>query len=284
MASSDIELWVAELGQRVRYTTIRVYLSALRSAHVDLGYHDPLAAQPRIERMFRGVKKIQGENDRRLPKLAITATLLRQFDKLLDRNNATHRMLRAAMWVATTCLLRTGEFATDPSTEPYRVLYLRNLLHPPSDDDIAAAAHPQHPQPVHTALRLDASKTDPFRHGVTIPILNVNALAALHEYLSKRQQSQSHPLLPNQPLFAVHNDQPLSRALLQRWVHALASAVGINLAAHNGFSFRRGGATSLAAANVPDHLIQNIGRWASGCYKLYIETSVTQLHAVAQLI
>src|SRR5207244_7639957 len=42
---------------------------------------------------------------------------------------------------------------------------------------------------------------------------------------------------------------------------------------YSGHSFRKGGAQSLAEANVASDTIQAmVGRWSSDCYKLYIST------------
>ena len=43
----------------------------------------------------------------------------------------------------------------------------------------------------------------------------------------------------------------------------------------SGHSYRKGGATSLAEAGVAEWIIQLLGRWTSGAYKLYIATPVT---------
>jgi len=45
---------------------------------------------------------------------------------------------------------------------------------------------------------------------------------------------------------------------------------GYDVSKFTGHSMRIGCATTLAANNVPDHLIQAIGRWSSDCYKRYI--------------
>jgi hypothetical protein len=45
---------------------------------------------------------------------------------------------------------------------------------------------------------------------------------------------------------------------------------GYDVTKFTGHSMRIGCATTLAANNVPDHLIQAIGRWSSDCYKRYI--------------
>ena len=48
-------------------------------------------------------------------------------------------------------------------------------------------------------------------------------------------------------------------------------------------SFRIGAATAAAAAGVPDHLIQYLGRWTSSAYLRYIWTSLDSIAQVAQL-
>ena len=49
-----------------------------------------------------------------------------------------------------------------------------------------------------------------------------------------------------------------------------------------GHSFRRGGATSLAMAGVPENLIKVLGRWLSFAYQGYMEVDRDQLAKAMQ--
>jgi integrase len=258
-----IELWVADLGCRLQYQSIKVYLAGFRSANVDAGLNDPIRGQLRIERLLRGIKRIKGAASKSKPKLPITTALLERFEPLFDLGQSQHRTIRAAMWVATTGLLRTGEF-TSNSTEPFRNLRLSSLR--------IAANHS------HASLRLLASKTDIFRESVTVHIFHQKAIAVLTEYISHRSSTDLHP---DQPLFPSTNGQPISRNVINTAALNLAAAVGIKLQSFSTPSFRRGGATSLAKAGVPDHIIKVLGRWSSVCYTRYIHTPLSHIQSLA---
>ena len=69
-------------------TSIKTYLSAVRSLHIDRGLPDPLQAAPLTQRVLSGVKRIHGLHSR-LNRLPITGTVL---DRLV-------RSLQAASWL-----------------------------------------------------------------------------------------------------------------------------------------------------------------------------------------
>ena len=58
-------------------------------------------------------------------------------------------------------------------------------------------------------LRLEQSKTDPFRHGTNVILSNPRAIRYMIAYLQHRNQ-----YLARLPLFAGSNGQPLSTAAL----------------------------------------------------------------------
>lgn len=54
-------LFATFLANTVQYSTIKVYLSAVRSLHVDQGFSDPLVNCLRLQRVLRGIKRTQGD-------------------------------------------------------------------------------------------------------------------------------------------------------------------------------------------------------------------------------
>ena len=61
-------LFTTFLANTVQYSTIKVYLSAVRSLHIDQGFPDPLVNCLRLQRVLRGVKRTQGDaSSQRLP-------------------------------------------------------------------------------------------------------------------------------------------------------------------------------------------------------------------------
>ena len=122
-------------------------------------------------------------------------------------------------------------------------------------------------------LRIKQSKTDPFGQGCYVYLTQTSRAAcpitALRAYLSVRGPALG-------PLFVWSDGSPLIAAHVNYFLRALLYRAGVSgyYASH---SFRIGAATSAAAAGVPDHLIQALGRWSSAAYLQYIRTSPTVL-------
>ena len=129
-------------------------------------------------------------------------------------------------------------------------------------------------------LSIPSSKTDPSRKGVslyvsaasqapTCPVTRVKAL-----YLAD-------PRTPESPLFVGHDGTPLLRhELLQRLREDLAR-LGFHPEQFAGHNFRRGGASSAAAAVFSDFELQQLGRWRSDAYKLYIDPNRHRLPSLS---
>ncbi len=65
-ASEDVlVLYVADLSQKVCHSTIRSYLSAIRHAHLEQGFQDPMAGKTRLELALFGITPNQ---KRRMPR------------------------------------------------------------------------------------------------------------------------------------------------------------------------------------------------------------------------
>ena len=255
-------LWMAWLALRpVRYSTIRTYLYGVRSLCVDFGAGDPLKGNHRIHRVLRGIKRDQGANSGLPPKLPVTFDLLRRIRSVVDPNSAADRLHFAAIATAVSGLFRIGELTVTrmKSADEQRRLRLSNLGWKGAYFDVT----------------LLASKTDPFREGVTVHVLHPIAVRAMALYLTQR----STALQSGSFLFADGHGQPLSRSALLAATKAFLSKAGVPTSGYSGLSFRRGGATSLANAGVPDRLIKTLGRWRSWAYEVYIETSIDQLKA-----
>jgi hypothetical protein len=241
-------------ASRLKYTTVRTYLSGLISAHVDFGLISVISDSDRVHRLFRGIKRTAGVHSLTPPKLPLTASVLRKLHAGLDPHNADHRVLAAAMWTGTAGLLRTGEFAFKP---------LSALLTAGQVTFRPTATPPAY------LIRLEKSKTDPFRAGVTIKVTQRDAVKAITAYLSAR------PHLGNDddPFFVTSAGTALSAVQLRSAITRLITLAGIDTTGTQGFSFRRGGATSLADAGTSDREIQVIGRWRSHVYARYVQVS-----------
>ena len=101
-------LFATFLANTVQYSTIKVYLSAVRSLYIDQGFPDPLVDCLRLQRVLRGVKRTQGDaSSQRLP---ITDNVMIIIFKALDVNMPDHCMFWATCCLAYFAFLRSAEF------------------------------------------------------------------------------------------------------------------------------------------------------------------------------
>ena len=124
---------------------------------------------------------------------------------------------------------------------------------------------------------MKASKTDPFREGVTLLIASTgNSLcpvSAPQHYLKYSKVSQG-------PLFQFSDGRFLTQTLISRTVREALSNQGLDIKRYSSHSFRIGAASAASAAGLSDSLIKSLGRWRSSCYQRYIRLNVDTLQEV----
>ena len=103
--------WVASLGHRaLQPKTIKSYLSAVRSLHIDEGLPFDACESESVHRVIRGIKRFYGEKARS-PKLPVLlGTLQRLTATSGDLSNRFNAVFDAAIKVAWAGFLRCGEF------------------------------------------------------------------------------------------------------------------------------------------------------------------------------
>ena len=247
------------LADGLSHASIKVYLSAVRSLYIDNGLPDPLVNCLQLQRLLRGIKRVQGSP---IPsRLPITMDLMRVLQKALDLNNADHIMLWAACCVGFFGFLRAGEFTVNSTFDPEIHLSVRDL-------QVDCLLNPSC-----LKIHIKCSKTDPFRSGCDIYLGKGNSdlcpLAAISSYLHVRGEAPG-------PLFLFRDGRPLSRQILASKVQHILHSAGYS-GTYSGHSFRIGAATTAAACGVPDHLIKTLGRWSSDAYQVYIRTPISSI-------
>jgi len=259
--------WIAHLADSsppLRYTTIRTYLSNLAAAHKDAGLEDPVAASDRVWRVWKGIKRTQGQNSAR-PRLPILPRTLGLLFASLNMAEFNDRVFWALACTATYGLFRLGELTvTSRESMP---LTIRNLSWFWSKAGLGFS------------IRLDQSKTDPWRRGVDVRIVHPVAVSAMVAYLSSRPGATAVD-----PLFSWADNRSVSRSTFIPVLRKSLRLAGIDDTHYSGHSFRKGGASALAEAGAPDSVIQALGRWRSDAYKVYITTSEDAFLGWAQSI
>lgn len=268
-----IVLWMTWMfAQGLQPSSIKTYLFGIASWHVEEGLPSPLSAF-HIWRCWKGMKRWKGDAEKR-ERFPITTTVLASIKPLMKLKEPYDRLMWAAFTLGTCGLLRLGEFAVSSSKDD-RILRWRHIdwysdegrRFPLREGKVNEAASEYR-------VLLEASKTDPFRKGVTIRVCAPMAVSAMRAHCNGLQE----PPAFNGPVFDLRYKLDrseavvLSRDVVVKSIHSYLSGIGFEAKKYNGHSFRKGGAQSLADAQVSVDTIQAMGRWSSDCYKLYITT------------
>ena len=75
------------------------------------------------------------------------------------------------------------------------------------------------------------------------------------------------------PFFLTHENIPLSKGMFASEMRKALSICGIEQGAYLGHTFRIGAATAAAQAELSDSLIQILGRWNSGAFFFFMDTT-----------
>ena len=269
--------FVSFLGEKgLGHSTIKSYLAAVRSLQIDYGFQNPFgASMPKLERIMKGIKVSQGKEGRATRrKLPITPKILRPMRAQWNATGFKYEetMLWAAATVCFFGFMRAGELTTPDkgSFDPSQHLTMSDL----ATDDL------EHPTLVQVTLK--SSKTDPFRQGVTITLGETGnelcPVRALFDYLRVRGN-------PPGPLFLLGDGSPMTRSYFTQKIRATLRDIGFtDYAQYSGHSFRVGAATTAAALNVEDSIIQTLGRWQSTAYLLYVRIPREELKGICSTL
>ena len=257
-----------------KWQTIKCYLSAVRHLHIVQGSPSSAleGARPRLQLLLRGIRRATADKPGR-SRLPITPTILRRVWQVVKAPPHSHD--RAMLWAAmNTCFfgfLRAGEICapTASSFDPSWHLCV---------GDVALDSHAA---PSKIYITIKASKTDPFRQGVTITLGKTShvlcPMTAILPYLARRGA------MPG-PLFQFQDGSFLTREKFVVEVRQLLLAASINPEPYAGHSFRIGAATTAAHAGMDAALIQTLGRWRSSAYQLYIRIPRESLASVCSVL
>ena len=125
---------------------------------------------------------------------------------------------------------------------------------------------------------LKQSKTDPFQKGVDLYLgATGTTICPVRGLLVLRAHHKG-------PLFILEDGRYLTRQCLCSLLDSLLTTLRIDTRKYNTHSFRVGAATTARKVNIPDVLIQLMGRWKSSAYLTYIKTSPTDLAKLSKCL
>lgn len=247
------------LADSMDYSSIKIYLSAVRSLHTENGLPDPLVDWVHLQSLLRGIKQVKGSSSPAC--LPVTIELMRVILQAMDLSIQDNLMLWAACCLGFFGFLRTGEFTVNTSFNSDIHMTVADV-----QADLDA-------NPTFFKVHIKCSKTDPFRKDCDIyvgrGVASICPFVAISNYLEARGSESG-------PLFLYSDGSPLSRQKLTSTLQSILHSAGFT-GAYSGYSFRRGAATTAASSGVPDHLVKTLRRSSSDAYELYSRTPVSSI-------
>ena len=252
--------------------TIKVYMAAVRHAHITAGHHMIFDSQltPRVQQLLKGIQKEFCITKPTRPRLPITPNIMAAIKRILHQQlTYQSTMLWAACCTAFFGFLRVSEF-TVPSQQDYDPLYHLSLTDVLLDDRHATTT---------VRLYIKQSKTDPLRKGAYIYLTrthqSVCPVQAIVKYLRVRGKQAG-------AFFVTSDGSSLTRTMFASALTKTLHKVNLNAKLYNTHSFRIGAATSANQAGVPDLHIKALGRWRSDAYQRYIRISPEALASMTK--
>ena len=247
-----LQLYVCSVADKLKYSSIKVYLCGVQYESVVRGYKNRMVNMSRLYYVLRGIRKSHPSNViRRKP---ITIQHLHHMIKFI--NNSQFRRRDKALWkclilMAFFALLRVSEYVVPSNVafDPCVHLTPADVVVDSSDNCVM--------------LKIKASKTDPFRIGCKIRLVQIGGplcpVNAIKKYLRIRGTKSG-------PFFVLASGNYVTRKFVAAFLElTLPNEVNINT-----HSFRIGGASAAASSGVPDSAIKILGRWSSDCYRRYL--------------
>jgi hypothetical protein len=253
-----VEAWVASLAGSINGDTIKTYLTAIRSWHIDMGHNDDDISTESVQRVIRGIKRYHG-NEKPVQALPINLPILEKVINHLTRSPASvggidnALALPAVFTLGFTCFMRGGEMTYDNFDAHFHL-------------SVGSYDRGQR------SITIPASKADPFRTGIKVMIpsklpADIDPLQHLDEYLA-----YSPPRPPTRPLFRLGGLSHFNKTtVFNNHLANCLRSIGLAATGFIGHSFRRGAATWAKSVAVPDEMIKVLGRWAGDSCRRYID-------------
>jgi len=253
-------IWLPSSPSRLNIVqTIRSFLSALKSVHIDNNWAPEIFENQRLRHIIKGAARLfpHLKKDR----FPTTKDIL---FKITYRSISTKAQLNfnTAFIIAWAGFLRSGEFTYTTQDKEDPMFIQKNLTR----SDITF----QPPNHQYVIVRLKFSKTDYDHTGVEIILAATNdALCPVHALRELFRNDPQHLIAP---LFNIDGG-PLTRKVLVDHLRVRLNNAGISDVGFFGHSFRKGAAQHAADHGMLNEKIKRLGRWTSESFKLYFKDS-----------
>ncbi len=179
LEEQTIILFVTYLSTFSSYSNVKSFLAALRYKSIMDTSTSPIPTFQKLYYVVRGIKRTQGNTRKRTPRAPVTTNILKDVHEYLMHSDFVYPdkvMMWSAILVAFFGFLRVSEYTSSHKTKfDYQTTLMLSDLHLNERE---------------ARLDIKASKTDPFRQGVTISIASNDStlclIGALSNYIRVR--------------------------------------------------------------------------------------------------
>ena len=246
-------LFIAYLAyyRKLTFSAIKSYIYGVRDWALTEGRRDPTKGSGKqrhwYQKLLRGIKRAR-TGKKRTRKPMKRKQLLRILNATSYLSAEESSCFKAALTLAFYGFLRVSEYTYSPANRTF----LRR-----SDIKFSKA---------HLSVKLRKSKTDQFSKSV-VRICGNNKLDCpvthMKDYLRLNYNSKDSSLF-------IFRRKPLTPKIFNKVFRNLVHRSGLNPKNFSSHSLRSGAASTETECGVLEWLIQKLGRWKSGCYKIYI--------------
>lgn len=270
LVENNLMLFATHVSRTSSYNNVKRHLCAIKHFNIALGINNEPPNFPRLYLLTRAIRRTERQKHRRPQRKPITPRelhILRSFLLQSSYGPEDKVMLWAAFLIAFFGFLRASEYVS-PTIKQFdqeTTLLVTDVL--PTKNQIQ--------------IRIKASKTDPFRHGCSIRYARTNDM--LCPVSATLKLLQIHPTKQG-PLFTFNDGTYLTRRRLNQILNIALPSPDAKQSQTSSHSFRIGAATTAAAAGFPKWLIQQLGRWNSDCFRLYLQVPDSTIEHVTQTL
>ena len=281
--------WILRLMTSVQPSSLKMYLAAVRFAHVSNGHGEWVLTATQcdfVRRVLRYVKR-RFPCSTKASKVPISLAMLRRILSLLPGWPAYEQMayddllFACASVVGVHGFLRGGEFLYKPKQD-------RPILR-------AARMRVQFVQGgLALTVRVPQPKTQWFQSEVSVPVFASAAdgdpfcPVRLWRALCQRSPFADKSVGPSLPAFHNRDGSPLLVTTMSARTTTLLSAAGVRMIDGRGnavkvkaASWRAGGVRSAVDAGMPEALIMDLGRWKSYAWMHYLLHTTHDIRAAS---